>query len=837
MHSRIIIFIVTLFLLTGNIFTAYPITFKLFSQTEKSIKNLESVERDQKAVILNTRLNSGERIPLRIDVLTDYIVRVRVSLDGKFGITLPEKDGFLKKEWEGADFELKEEENFLKIEAKGFTIKINRDPFKISFYQGNNLMTGMIPQNGIKFNDEQAILSMTSPLNECFLGFADQGSGWRPSFPPDRAPLNHRGKSLLMTGLSSGRQYYTPFFMSSRGYGFFLNTLVKSFWDMAKTNKDRYSVEIDETRLDLYLIAGPSFQDILKRYTELVGRPPLLPKWKLGGRTGAKEFGIEVDGKIPSSGWNVRWLNQKEIENTARRIRAQHIPCDNFLFGSAWQTIRNSFDWVAEIPEPARMMSLLNRLNFKVELWQRATIVQGDYSLYKEAEQRGYLVEGPDGKPFVCPEKYGGPSAMVDFTNPEAVRWWKEKVARLVALGASAFFLDSASSSFIEAYPEALELRFFNGMTGKDLENYYGPLYLKTVWDALKESLNGRRAVVSCRHQAYFAAGRFPYMELGDCGHQGFREYLIRSAVNNGLSGVPFWNGGDFGSFGLPIIDIEDKIRLMPYTYTYWRIAHETGLPIVRAMALEFQDDTESYKADTQFLYGREFLVAPVLNEEEWRKVYIPEGEWVDYWSKEKHLGPGWKYIDTGRNLKKQTDIIGFTWIPISRGAVPILVRGGAIIPIGPMMEYVGEKPTDLLILDIYPNGESNFTLYEDDGETYAYESGEYATTEFKCREDSRGVEFEIGQTKGNYKGKPEERAYILQVHGTMKPESVMLGSQKLLQCMDEKELQSQKMGWLYKKGNRQTGGRTVFVKLPEVKANQSLRIRLEGAFPIRYYR
>lgn len=818
MYNRIIVFIGLLFFGLGDISNAQPMPLELFSQTEKSIKTLESFELEKRGVILNTRLNSGEPLPLRIEVLTDYIVRVRASLDGKFEITLPEKDGFIKSDWPETDFKLIEEKEFLKIDAKGVTVRIDRDPFRLSFYTGNNLLTWGFPHEGIRFGDKQVLLTMSSPPDEHYFGFGDQGEGWKPLFPPDRAPLEHRGQSMLMAGLSCNRLYYTPFFMSSRGYGVFINALVKSFWDMAKTYNDRYSIMIDEPRLDLYLIAGPLFCNILKRYTELAGRPPLLPKWELGGRAGAKQFGIEVDGEIPSKGWNVRWFNQKEIEDTARRIRAQHIPCDYFLLGSAWQTIRNSFDWVSEIPDPEGMMEILNRLNFKVELWQRATPAKGDYSLYREAEQKGYLVKGPDGKPFICQKKYGGPSSMVDFTNQKAVKWWQEKVKRLIALGVSAFFLDSASSSFLESYPEALELMFHNGMTGKELDNYYGPLYLKTVWDALKNALNGRRAVVSCRHQAYFAAGRFPYMDLGDRGHQGFREYLIRSALNNGLSGVPFWNSGGFGSFGLPLVDIELKIQLIPYTYTYWHLAHKTGLPVMRAMMLEFQDNPESYKIDTQFLYGREFLVAPVLNEvENWRKVYIPKGEWINYWTKEKYLGPGWEYIRG------------------SQGMEPIFVRGGAIIPMGPMMEYAGEKQNNPITLDIYPYRESSFTLYEDDGETYEYESGRSAITQLVCKEGENSIEVEIGPTKGEYRGKPGSRVYILKVNGTTRPDKVILNGQELSEIDDEQGLEKMNKGWLYQMQNGYD--RTVFIKLPSFKANQRIQVRLEKAVPIRYYR
>lgn len=776
-------------------------------------------------------------MPVRIDVLTDYMVRIRAATDGVFAPTLPEKDGFLRSNWPHAASKLAEVKGGWKIEAAGIALEVRNKPFQLALYQKDRVLTSSVA-SGVCFGKDDLTLTMATPPDEQFLGFGYQGARISYPFAPDRSPFNHRGHFVLAAGLSSHRHYYVPFFESSKGYGFFLNTLTLTSWDMARTQPDRYSVKANESRLDLYLIGGPLFRDILQRYSELVGRPPIPPKWELGGEASAKLMGVDVKGKVPYHGWNVRWFDQKQVEAAARKIRADHVPVDYFHFDSGWQTIRNSFDWVSQLPDPKGMLELLNRLNFKPGLWQRPTPVVGDYPLFREAETKGYLVTTPDGKPVVSHATPGGEvKALIDFTNPAAVSWWQEKLRALVSMGARSFKLDSESSGLEESFAEIWDLKFHNGMTGRDLENYYGPLYIKTVWDALRESLAGRRASLHVFHQAYFAANRFPYIGLGDRNHHSAPEVRVRDALNLSLCGVAFWTGGGISSFGLPSAPLDLRIQMIPYTYSYWRVAQETGLPVIRPMVLEFQDDPESFKADTQYLYGHELLVAPALESgpataastaaadqdepveppaRQFRQLYLPAGEWVNFWTKEKYLGPGKQFF------------------AVQAGKEPVLVRGGAIIPLGPSMEWIGQKPVDPLTLEVYPNGESNFTLYEDDGDTYAYASGAYSTTLLRSRELDGAVEVVVDPAKGSYTGMPDKRAYIVKVFGTTRPKAVLIGGRELAR-LDSQQPERAASGWWYSVA-WPGYSRAVIVKVPAASVREAVKVRLEGSVPIRNY-
>jgi hypothetical protein len=168
-------------------------------------------------------------------------------------------------------------------------------------------------------------------------------------------------------------------------------------------------------------------------------------------------------------------------------------------------------------------------------------------------------------------------------------------------------------------------------------------------------------------------------------------------------------------------------------------------------------------------------------------------------------------------------------------GNAIVLVRGGAIIPFAPAMDYVGQKPLDPLTLTIFPSGRSSFTLYEDDGATYAYESGAYARTEFSCMEKADGIRIEIGPCQGSYAGQPDGRNYILQVKGTMKPRSVKAEALPLLEHATESEWSRGEAGWFYEMENGER--RTIHVRLPKLSKTAKLTLFFEGASPVRYYR
>ena len=165
----------------------------------------------------------------------------------------------------------------------------------------------------------------------------------------------------------------------------------------------------------------------------------------------------------------------------------------------------------------------------------------------------------------------------------------------------------------------------------------------------------------------------------------------------------------------------------------------------------------------------------------------------------------------------------------------PILVRGGSIIPMAPPAELAGNQPASPLTLDLYPSGTSGFTLYEDDGETYAYETGAYATTRFACTENKSGVEITIGPTKGEYENKPGQRTYILKVNGITRPGKVTVNGAELTELGGKKNRESAAAGWWYRM--RSGYERTVWVRLSPRAAGAGATVEIRGAVVVRYYR
>jgi alpha-glucosidase len=372
-------------------------------------------------------------------------------------------------------------------------------------------------------------------------------------------------------------------------------------------------------------------------------------------------------------------------------------------------------------------------------------------------------------------------------------------------------------------------------MEHRRVHNVYGMLMARATYEGLQRLRPGQRPFVLTR-ASYAGGDRYAATWTGDNASRWEHLRLwIPMVLNLGLSGQPF-AGPDIGGFaGDPSAElfarflqagvfspfcrvhsqkgtrdrepwafgpeyealhrrfIELRYELLPYLYTVFEEAARTGVPVMRPLFLEYPADRRTYRLDTAFLLGRDLLIAPVLVEgARSREVYLPEGEWFDFWTGERLFGPRSVHVEA----------------PLDR--VPLFVRGGAILPMQPVVQHVDEAPTDPLVLNVFPSRECAGALYEDDGVSDAYQRGEYARTRFGCRASGDEIVVTIGRREGGYV--PPPRAYLLRVNAVERePVRVTRAGKEMARARSLATLQRLPEGWSYDPARR-----LVWAKFPD---------------------
>ena len=805
--------------------------FTAYGEEYEGIRSLTSYKQDGMAVDFICASDKDRKVFVKIDICTPDMLRIRCSASQ---IVPREEHVVVKNDWKSVDFTVSDETEQVVIETESLKVTAKKAPFRLAIYdkQGNVILQES--PAGMRRDRQLVYASMKLGADEHFFGFgAAAGIGGRMGFEGQFFNLLDKRKQKIDI---VGRR--VAFFMSTNGYGIFLNSIYpyNDSFRMGCEVSDHYSFETMDPQLDYYFIYGPCFKHILGRYTELTGRTPLIPKWGFGTRQAG-------------------YWDQKQVEQYSKMYRDRDIPCDVFHVDSTWldkgaeyegKGIRPykkgnrgyvDFKWDdRQFPDPKAMIAKLADQGFKFSIWETALVNPNVGEFYDYAAERDYFVKDRDGS--ICIVSYGkrGRTAVPDFSNPKAAQWWKKQHEPLVDIGAKCFKLDHTGD-----LGTARRAVFYNGRTLDQGRILHRLLNLQVAFEAVKDYTKGRGIIWSSIATA--GTQRYPIHWSGDyrLTFEALQE-VIKSMQNMGLSGFGYYapdipakrNIKDahlytrWAQFGLlnPVCQnwtvlpwdlgaqAEDTYRfyarlhyrLLPFIYSYAWVANQTGVPVTRAMVLEYQDDRQVYDKDLQYFFGRELLIAPICTESNSRQIYLPAGKWIDYATGQKYQGP--------KNITYHA--------PLDR--IPIFVRAGAVIPMAPVMNYVGEKPTDPLTLDIYPSGTSSFTLYEDDGKTYDYEKGVFALTTFVCVEAEDAIIIDIGPARGKYKDKLD-KSYILKVNNVTSPDKVKTGTKSIKRCTSHKEFEDNTMGWWYDSSKR-----IILVKLGTVAAERGEKVYLEGA-------
>ncbi len=461
-----------------------------------------------------------------------------------------------------------------------------------------------------------------------------------------------------------------PFFLSSRGYGMFMHTSTPITCDFGQTYGASNALMIGDEALDLFVFMGDP-KTVLEEYTVLTGRPDMPPLWSFGLWMSRITYFSEADGR-----------------NIAAKLRQNRIPADVLHFDTGWFETDWQCDYEfakSRFPDPAGMIRDLKKDGFHTSLWQLPYFVPRN-KLFGEITAQGLHVKNAKGNiPFE--------DAVLDFTNPETIKWYRGKIGTLLRMGVGAIKVD-----FGEAAP--FDGVYANGRTGFYEHNLYPLRYNKTVADLTRE-INGENIIWA--RSTWAGSQRYPVhwggdAETSDMGMQA----ELRGGLSLGLSGFTFWAhdiggftrrtpeglyrrwlpfgvlsshsrchgqppkepwdyGEDFQNYFREVVEM--RYRLMPYIYAQSRIAAEKGWPVLRALFVEFPGDQGAWTIDNEYMFGSDILVAPLFEDgARQRAVYLPEGRWIDYQTRKTYSG-GWHRIEAGRI------------------EAVILVRDGAVIP------------------------------------------------------------------------------------------------------------------------------------------------------------
>ncbi|MBQ8401341.1 MAG: alpha-xylosidase, partial [Clostridia bacterium] len=494
-----------------------------------------------------------------------------------------------------------------------------------------------------------------------------------------------------------------PFYLTNKGYGVFVNSPDAVSYEIASEMVTRVQFSLPGEKLDFMVIGGEDMKDGLSNYCALTGRPALPPAWS---------FGLWLTSSFTTS------YDEQTVNSFVDGMAERNIPLHVFHFDCYWMRENEwcGFRWDRNVfPDVEGMLSRMHQKGLKICVWINPYIGQKS-PLFREAMEAGYLLQKPNGDIWQTDLWQAG-MGIVDFTNPGAWKWFQDKLRTLLHQGVDCFKTD-----FGERIPT--DVVYHDGSDPVKMHNYYTYLYNKCVYDLLAEERGGGEACLFAR-SATVGGQKFPVHWGGDCSsnYPSMNESL-RAGLSLCMSGFGFWShdiSGFEGTapadvykrwaafgllsthsrlhgsgsyrvpwlFGEEAVDVlraftELKCTLMPYLYTAAAYAHETGVPVMRAMVLEFQKDRTCADLESQYMLGDSLLAAPVMDKDGDVEYYLPQGVWTNFFTGETVQGGAW-----------QQENHGFF-------SLPLMVRVNTILPIGADTQVPDYDYTDGLTLQVY---------------------------------------------------------------------------------------------------------------------------------------
>ncbi|HEX3022638.1 MAG TPA: alpha-xylosidase [Lachnospiraceae bacterium] len=529
-------------------------------------------------------------------------------------------------------------------------------------------------------------------------------------------------------GTSTDQSYKNiPFYLSNKGYGVFVNHPEKVEFEAATEQVAKVEFSVPGESLDYFVINGPSMKEVLVRYTDLTGKPSLPAPWT---------FGLWLSTSFTTN------YDEATVTSFVDGMFERDIPLRVFHFDCFWMKdfCWSDFTWDSRVfPDPVGMIKRLKEKGLKICVWINSYIGQ-ESTMFQEGVDGGYFIKRPNGDVWQWDMWQPG-MAIVDFTNPEACKWFSSKLEALLDMGVDCFKTD-----FGERIPT--DVVYADGSDPVKMHNYYTYLYNKTVYELLERKRGKNEAVLFAR-SATVGGQKFPVHWGGDCwsDYESMEESL-RGGLSLTMSGFGYWSHdiGGFESTSTPDVykrwaafgllsshsrlhgstsyrvpwayDEESvdvvrfftklKASIMPYLYKNAVYTSKTGIPTMRSMVLEFTEDYTCHYLDKQYMLGDSILVSPIFNEDSIANYYLPAGTWTNYFTGEQVQGGKW--------MKEKHGYL----------SIPFMVKEGSILAIGSRDDIADYDYADGVTFKMY-------TLQEDvvtKSEVYGLDATVEATVE-----------------------------------------------------------------------------------------------------------
>ena len=600
----------------------------------------------------------------------------------------------------------------IKITSGGMTLLITKNPFSMTYLRGNEVITKSTGKDlalmktdwkGLAYDkgdyEETYIRQMLSlsvgelvyGMGEKFTAFVKNGQTvdvW-----------NEDG------GTSTEQSYKNiPFYMTNKGYGVLVNHPEKVSFEVATEMITRTQFSVKGSYLDYFVINGPTMKEVLTRYTDLTGKPSLPAPWT---------FGLWLSTSFTTS------YDEATVMSFIDGMLDRGIPLRTFHFDCYWMKEFHWCDFIWDdrvFPDPEGMLKRIKDKGLNICVWINPYIGQ-ESALFDEGCEKGYFIKRKDGRAWQWDMWQAG-MAIVDFSNPEAYKWYQDKLEVLMDMGVDCFKTD-----FGERIPTE-DVQYYNGADPEKMHNYYTYLYNKCVYELLERKRGKGEAVLFAR-SATVGGQKFPVHWGGDCwSDYESMEESIRGGLSLLMSGFGYW-AHDIGgfentstadvykrwvAFGLlsshsrlhgsssyrvpwvyddEAVDVVRfftrlKAQMMPYLYKTAIDTSKSGVPTMRSMVMEYTEDKTCHYLDKQYMLGDNLLVAPIFNDQSMAEYYLPKGTWTNFL--------------TGEVVE------GATWVNEKHSylSIPLMVKENSIIAMGAIDERPDYDYGDNAQLRIY---------------------------------------------------------------------------------------------------------------------------------------